>query len=215
MFDGGAGLRGGSSHWPVGAVLEHRALRGAMAFVRRVATGGTLAIRVLATGVLLVVGLPLLTVLLYVLGYPATPVPLPIVILVDGLQLIIVAYAVVVGAQLVAYAAAAVARFGRRVPHPAAVALDERTQGEGVPAAPALSSDGWAILRDGSMRLADTIWMHERRGRPEFGPAALAYVRDAVTLELEHRRRAAALQRRAAELEAWTAQDSVVASERM
>ena len=214
MFDGGAGLRGGSSHWPVGAVLEHRVLRGAMAFVRRVATGGTLAIRVLATGVLLVVGLPLLTVLLYVLGYPATPVPLPIVILVDGLQLIIVAYAVVVGAQLVAYAAAAVARLGRRVPHPAPAALDERTQGEGGPAAPA-SSAGWAILRDGSMRLADMIWMHERRGRPEFGPAALAYVRDAVTLELEHRRRAAALQRRAAELEAWTAQDSVVASERM
>ena len=41
---------------------------------------------------------------------------------------------------------------------------------------------------------------------PEFGPAVLAYVRDAVVADVEHRRRAAALQRRAAELEAVTEQ---------
>jgi hypothetical protein len=190
-------------------------LGGPVAIVRRLVTGGTLAIRVLVTGILLFVGLPLLTVFLYVLGYPATRVPTPMVIVVDGLQVLIVAYALIVGVQLVASAAAAVTRTDRTASRPAPPAWDERLPGKALGAASGSSSDGWAALRDWTLRLTELIWLQEQRGRPEFGPAALAYLRDAVTLEVEYRRRSAALRRRAAELETWTAQDSVVASERM
>jgi len=214
MFGADANLRGGSPHAPVGAALGRRALSGAMVIARRVASAGTLAIRVLAVGTLLVVGLPLLTVLLYSLGYPATPVPQPIVIFVDGVQLLIIAYALLIGVQLVAYAGALVTRFGRSATR-AAPAPDVRAPGGEVRVASASSSQGWAALRDGARRLADMIWAQEQRGRPEFGPAALAYVRDAVTVEVEHRRHAAVLQQRGAELETWIGQDSVVASERM
>ncbi len=215
MLRSDANLRSGSSRRRAAAGPKQRVLGGAVAIVTRVMSGGTLAIRVLATGILLFVGLPMLTVFLYLLGYPARRVPLPIVILVDGLQLVIVAYAVVVGAQLVAHAATAVTRFGRGAPRAAPAAWNERTQREALGAVSRSSSGGWAVLREGALRLADLIWLQERRGRPEFGPAALAYVRDAVTLELEYRRRAAALRRRALELETWATQDSVVASERM
>jgi hypothetical protein len=154
-------------------------------------------------------------VFLYFLGYPARRVPLSIVILVDGLQLLIVAYAVAVGAQLVTHAAGALTRLKRGAPRAAPAAWDEWTDREPLGAASRTPSDGWAVLREEAFRLADLIWLQERRGRPEFGPAALAYVRDAVTLKLEYRRRAAALHQRALELETWAAQDSVVASERM
>jgi hypothetical protein len=214
MFGEDANLRGGSSHAPAGAVLARRAVSGAIAIARRVATAGTLAIRLLAAGILLVVGLPLLTVLLYSLGYPATPVPLPIVILVDALQVLIVAYAIVAGVQFLAYAGMAVTRFGRSASR-LAPPPDERAPGGEVRATSDSASLGWAALRQGALRLADMIWEQEQHGRAEFGPAALAYVRDAVTLEVEHRRQAAVLERRAGELEAWIAQDSVVASERM
>lgn len=190
-------------------------LGGALAMVRRVATGGTLAVRLLAAGGLLIVGLPVLTILLYMWGYPATPVPRLVVILVDGLQVLIVAYALVVAAQVVFHAAVVVARFGGLVPRRAPSARDERMLREEVQALSAQPADRWTGLREWSLRLADLIWLHELRGRREFGPAALAYVRDAVMLELEHRARTEALQRRAAELEAWISQDSVVASERM
>ncbi len=204
MFGDDADLRGGSSHWPARARPGQRVLGGAIAIVRRVATGGTLAIRLLATGILLVVGLPILTMLLYLWGYPATPVPPPIVILVDGLQLLIVVYAVVVGAQLVAYGAAVLTQFARRTPLQVPRPWGAGTLSEEVRPASASPSDGWAGLREWSHRLANMIWLQERRGRLEFGPAALAYVRDAVMLELEYRRRAEALERRAAELEGWT-----------
>ena len=215
MLGENAGLRGGSSHGRASTRPGQRAFSGLAAILKWVLTGGTLAIRVLATGILLAVGLPILTMVLYVWGYPVTPVPRPIVILVDGLQLLIVAYAVVVGAQLVVYAAVAVVRFGRRVPRTVPATLETRAPSADVGAVPGSSSAGWAALREATLRLADMIWLQERRGRAEFGPAALAFIRDAVLLELEHRRRTAALERRAAELESWTAQDSVVASDRM
>lgn len=214
MFGEDADLRAGSSHSPALAARGRRALSGATLIVGRVAGAGTLGIRLLAAGTLLVVGLPLLTVLLYSAGYPATPVPLPIVLLADGLQLLIVAYALVVGAQLVAYAGLAVTRFGRSGARPMETSGERAPAGE-VRAAPASPSDGWTVLREEAVRLADMIWRQEQRGRPEYGPAALALVRETVALEVEHRRRTAVLQRRAAELEAWIAQDSVVASERM
>lgn len=207
--------RGGSSQRPAGAAWGQGVLIRLGTIVRKAVTGGTLAIRLLATGILLVMGLPLLSMLLYIWGYPATPVPLLLVVLVDGLQLLIVAYAVVVGAQLVAYAAVTAQRMRGAAPGRGRAAWGERPFSSESRAAYASSHDGWTNLREWSVRLADMIWLQEQRGRSEFGPAALAYVRDAVTVELEHRRRAAALERRAAELEAWTGQDSVVASERM
>jgi hypothetical protein len=206
--------RGGSSQRPAGAAWGQGVLVRGGTIVRKAVTGGTLAIRLLATGILLVIGLPLLSMLLYIWGYPTTPVPPLLVVLVDGLQLLIVAYALVVGAQLVAYAAATAQRMRRGAPGRRAVWRQRPFSSEGR-AASASSHDGWTTLREWSVRLADMIWLQEQRGRSEFGPAALAYVRDAVTVELEHRRRAAALERRVAELEARTGQDSVVASERM
>lgn len=210
-----ANLRGGSAHRRPVAGQTQGVLGGAVAIVTRATGAGTLAIRVLASGILLFLGLPILTVSLYFLGYPARRVPLPIVIFVDGLQLLIVAYAVAVGAQLVAHAAAAVTRLRRGAPRGVRAKWDEWTEREPLGAASRSPSDGWAVLRAEAFRLADLIWLQERRGRPEFGPVALAYVRDAVTLQLEYRRRAAALHQRALELETWAAQDSVVASERM
>lgn len=214
MLGEDAGRRGGSSQQAVAAwgpgVLVHVG-----AIVRTAVTAGTLGIRVLATGILLVIGLPLLSMLLYIWGYPARAVPLPLVVLVDGLQLLIVAYAAVIGAQLVTYAAAVLPRVSRDAPGRSRSAWAEPPFSRQVRATSMSPHDGWATLREWSVRLADMIWLQEQRGRSEFGPAALAYVRDAVAVELEHRRRAAALQRRAAELEAWTGQDSVVASERM
>ncbi len=216
MLGGDAELRGRASRRPVGAGRGPRGLGRAVAIARRVATGGTLALRLLATGILLFVGLPILTMLLYIWGYPATPVPPLVVILVDVLQLLIVAYAVVVGAQLVTYAAVVATQFGRGARRRAPAAWGERTLSEEVRAKSAEPSAGWAGVREWPQRLVEMIWLQEQRGRPEFGSAALAYVHDAVTVELEHRRRAEALDRRAAELEAWTTrQDSVVASERM
>lgn len=215
MFGGDADHRGRSSHDSASAVVGRNVLAGAVAIVGRAATTGSLAIRLLAAGILLVVGLPVLTLLLYIWGYPATPVPPLIVILVDGLQLLIAAYAVVVAVQLVVYADVVLTRFGRRTPRRPPAEWDERSLRGEVRTPAARPAGSWKGLREWSLRLANLIWLQELRGRPDFGPAALACVRDGVTLELAHRRHTKALERRAAELEAWIAQDSVVASERM
>jgi hypothetical protein len=56
-------------------------------------------------------------------------------------------------------------------------------------------------LRALSLSLAEAIWEQERNGRAVPGQAILDYIRDAVTAELEYRRRASTLERRLTDLE--------------
>jgi len=157
---------------------------GAAAIARVVLTRGTLTTRLFVAGTLLLVGLPVLTILVYIWGYPSTPVPLFVVVLVDGLQVLIVLNGIVVVAQLAM-------ETGIRVPRPAG----HRSQ-----SAP-LRRSGPVGLRELCLSLVEAIWKLERNGRAVPDQAVLNYIRDAVTAELEHRRRAAALERRLAELE--------------
>jgi hypothetical protein len=190
-------LHNASARLRFAAGLASRLLGRAIAAVRKVVTGGTLAIRLMVAGTLLVAGLPLLTILLYIWGFPATSIPMPIVVLVDGLQVLIILNAIVVVAQLVVRSGVSVPRVsGRR-------RLKDEEQK--FPASPRSSPVG---VREWSLTLADIIWQQERRGRPEFSPAALAYVRDAVIVELDHRRCAEALAERALELELLLAERS-------
>ncbi len=162
---------------------------GTAAIMRGVLTRGTLTTRLLVAGTLLLVGLPLLTILVYVRGYPSTPVPL-VVVLVDGLQVLIILNAFVVMGQLVL-------ETGIRVPRPASKRSEIREDDE----ASALRRRRSGGLRELSLNLAEVIWELERRNRTVPRQAILDYIRDAVTAELEHRRRASALERRLAELE--------------
>jgi hypothetical protein len=154
-------------------------------------TRGTLAARLVVAGTLLLVGLPALTIAVYVLGYPTTPVPPAVVVLVDGLQLLIVLNAVVVVAQLARGA-------GIRI-H-----WTQRTQmrmaNVGKPGA-RFHRSGPTELNVLSFTLVEMIWAQERNGHPVLDQAVLDYIRDAVTVELEHRRRVSTLERRLAALE--------------
>lgn len=196
MIHGDVDLHGAPGR--LGAGSGWRALGPAIAAVRNGVTGGTLAIRLMVAGTLLVAGLPLLTILLYIWGFPATSIPVPIVVLVHGLQLLIILNAIVVVAQLVVQSGVKLPRVSeKRVP---------RSEKRTFLASPRSHSEG---LREWSLTLADILWQQEgQRGRPEFSRAALAYVRDAVTVELEHRRRAEVLAERALALESLLAESS-------
>ncbi len=154
-------------------------------------TGGTLATRLVVAGALLVVGLPALTILVYVWGYPSTPVTLPLVYLADGLQVLIVLNAIVVAAQLVGRSAIRVPWMSGR-----------RTQTvEAREASLPLRRSGPMRLRELCLGLVEMIWEQERKSGAVLGPAVLDYLRDAVTAELEHRRRRDVLAQRLAQLE--------------
>ncbi len=155
----------------------------AVAKVNALLTGGAPATRVLVAGALLVVGLPVLTILVYVWGYPSTPVPPALVVSIDGLQILIILNAIMVAFQLAATQI--------RVPK---VFRKHRQMAEAREIGP-------AGLRELSFDLAEMIWEHERGGRSTLGPAILDYVHDAVTAELGHRRRRQILERRLVELE--------------
>ena len=136
------------------------------------------------------VALPVLTILVYVWGYPSSPVPLPLVVLVDVLQALIVFNAVLVVAQLV----------GTRIRVPwVSGRHNQRADTREAPLPPRRS--GPEGLRELSLRLAEMIWEQERNRGAVLGPAVLDYVRDAVTAELDHRRRREALEQRLANLE--------------
>ena len=162
---------------------------GTAAVIRGVLTRWTLTTRLLVAGTLLLVGLPLLSILVYVRGYPATPVPLTVV-LVDTLQVLIILNAFVVIGQLVL-------ETGIRPPRLASKLSQIRDDEASAPLRRSRSGE----LRELSLSLAEGIWELERKGRAVPRQAVLDYIRDAVTAELEHRRRASALERRLAELE--------------
>ncbi len=165
--------------------------RGAIAIVRTLLAGGTLATRLMVAGTLLLVGLPVLTILVYVWGYPWSPGPLPLVVLVDGLQVLIVLSAIVVVAQLVAGTRIR----ARRVPSRHRETVETRE----TPLPP--QRNGPTGLREFSLRLAEMIWEQERKNSAVVGAAVLDCVREAVTAELEHRRRMHVLEQRLANLE--------------
>jgi hypothetical protein len=168
-----------------------QALGGVVGISKKLLTRGTLATRLLVAGILLLVGLPVLTILVYVWGYQPNAVPVPVVVLVDGLQLLIVLNAAVVVSQLAASTGIRVRRIART-----------RRQTREVATAPALlQRSATAGLHELSLSLAEQIWKMERGGRGALGETVLEYVRDAVTVELEHRRHAAALEQRLADLE--------------
>lgn len=164
---------------------------GAIAIVRRLLAGGTLATRLVVAGTLLLVGLPALTILVYVWGYPSSPVPLPLVVLVDGLQVLIVLSGIVVVAQLVAGTGIRV----RGMPGRHRQTVETRE----TPLPP--QRRGPTGLQEFSLRLAEMIWEQERKSSAVVGPAVLDCVREAVTAELEHRRRLHVLEQRLANLE--------------
>jgi hypothetical protein len=163
----------------------------AIAKVTAFLTRGTPATRLLAAGILLAVGLPVLTILVYVWGYPSSPIPPAVVVSVGGLQVLIVLNAIVVVFQLVGGKRIRVSRVSsrhRRVAAAREIPLPiERSEPAG--------------LRQLSLSLAEMLWEHEQRGQFALGPAILDYVHDAVTAELVHRRRRSILERRLAELE--------------
>lgn len=155
-----------------------------LAILRALLTGGSLTTRLVVAGTLLAVGLPLLSIMLYVWGYPVSPVPLALVVIVDGLQVLIVVNAIVVAAQLIAGA-------GLRVPRRADTRPVRLPARESQPRG----------LREWSRSLAEMIWEQERRSGTALAEAVLAYVRDAVTVELEHRRRTDAIEHQMSKLE--------------
>ena len=217
MRDAGDNGRGGGRRVHAPGAL--RPFGAATTLVQLATGGGTLPVRTLAAGILLTVGLPALTLVVYLWDYPSALVRWPLVALVDALQLLIVAYAVVIGAQVLAYARTAATRARRGVPAMTVCGAlprgDRASPTALVPSAATLPRAGLVVLREWSVQLANQIWTREQHAGAELHRAVLACIRDGVTLELEHRRRSAALERRAAELEAWIPQDSVVASERM
>jgi hypothetical protein len=159
----------------------------AIAIVKTLLTWGTLATRLLVAGTLLMVGLPALTTLAYILGYPSTPVH-PLVYLVDGLQALIVLNALVVVAQLVAWSRIWVP--GRRA----------QTVAAGEAPLPVQRS-GPMVLQELCRDLIEMIWAEEQKSSAVLGPAVLDYVRDEVTAEVERRRRWEALEQRLAQIE--------------
>jgi hypothetical protein len=163
-----------------------------VAAARPFLTRGTLAARLVIAGTLLLVGLPALTIVVYGLGYPTAPVPLAVVVLVDGLQLLIVLNAAVVVAQLARGA-------GIRIPWTRRTHM--RMANVGKPRA-RFHGSGPTELHVLSFALVEMIWEEERNGRPGLDQAVLDYIREAVTVELEHRRRVATLEQRLAALEA-------------
>lgn len=56
-------------------------------------------------------------------------------------------------------------------------------------------------LKEMVHQMADSIWEHEQRTKQRTEDAVLTYVRDAVSAELEYRRRVTDLDRRLVELE--------------
>ena len=181
MIRGSVGLRGAPTITPP--------FNGAIA--RVFLAGRTLATRLVVAGALLVAGLPVLTILVYVWGYPSSPVPIPLVVLVDGLQVMIVLYAVVIVAQFVAGTGIRVSWVSGR----------HNQMADAREAPLPVRRRGPVGLRELSLRLAEMIWEQERNRRAVLGPAILDYVRDAVTAELEHRRTRDALEQRLARLE--------------
>ena len=165
---------------------------GAVAVRARVLlTRGTLTTRLVLAGILLLVGLPVLTILIYVWGYPSAPVPRAAVVAVDTFQVLIVLNAIVVIAQLA---------LETRIRYPSVVGTPSRMREVSETSAPAQHS-GPIGLRALSLSLAEAIWEQERNGRAVPGQAILDYIRDAVTAELEYRRRVSTLERRLADLE--------------
>ena len=154
-------------------------------------TRGTLTTRLLIAGILLLIGLPVLTILIYVWGYPSAPVPRAAVVVVDSLQVLIVLNAIVVIAQLA---------LETRIRFPGVVDNPSRMREVSETSAPSQHS-GPIGLRALSLSLAEAIWERERNGRAVPGQAILDYIRDGVTAELEYRRRASALERRLTDLE--------------
>ncbi|HET9000589.1 MAG TPA: hypothetical protein VFP86_13170 [bacterium] len=154
-------------------------------------TRGTLTTRLVLAGILLLVGLPVLTILIYVWGYPSAPVPRAAVVVVDTFQVLIVLNAIVVIAQLA---------LETRIRYPWVVGTPSRMREVSGTSAPAQHS-GPIGLRALSLSLAEAIWEQERNGRAVPGQAILDYIRDAVTAELEYRRRVSTLERRLADLE--------------
>jgi hypothetical protein len=174
-----------------GAVTVIPPLDGAVTVAKLLLTRPALSTRLLVAGVLLLVGLPALTILVYVWGYPSTTVPLPVAIVVDGLQLLIVLNALVAVSQLLT-------GIGIRMPW----AASERTRkGKSGVASTPVRRNGPVGLHALSLDLAESIWEHERNGHSTLGQSILDYIRDAVVAELEHRRRTSALERRLSELE--------------
>jgi hypothetical protein len=167
------------------------ALYGVIGLSKMLLTRGTLATRLVIAGILLLLGLPALTILVYVWSYQPAAVPFPVVVLVDGLQLLIVLYAVVVVSQFVASTGTRVRWISRK--------RGQTREGRMTPALPQRSST--AGLPELSLSLAEMIWKMERERRGALGEAVLDYIRDAVTVELEHRRTAAAMELRLAALE--------------
>jgi len=161
---------------------------GVIARLTTLLTGGTLATRLVVAGTLLMVGLPVLTILVHVWGYPPTPVTLPLVYLADGLQVLIVLNALVIAAQLVGRSRIRVPWVSSR--RPQAVGAGEALR--------PLRRSGPVELRELCVDLAVRIWEQERKSGAVLGPVVLDYIRDAVTTELEHRRRKDVLERRLA-----------------
>ena len=162
---------------------------GPLTVMKAVVTGGTLATRLLVAGALLLVGLPGLSILVYLLGSPPTPAPIPLLVVVDSVQVLIVLNALVVVGQLLV-----------EVRRRRFLLADSRR-----PIAPVsragVSVDRPKGLQELCVELTEMIWEHERHARSGLDDAVLAYVRDAVTAEVERRRRRVVLDQRLAELE--------------
>ncbi len=156
--------------------------------MKAVVTGGTLATRLLIAGALLLVGLPVLTILVYLWDSAPTP-PIPLVVVVDSLQLLIVLNALVVVGQLLVGVRR---RRSSLADSPRPIA---QVSWAGV------SVDRPKGLRELCAELTEMIWERERHARSGLDHAVLAYVRDAVTVEVERRRRRVVLDQRLAELE--------------
>jgi hypothetical protein len=161
---------------------------GPLTVMKAVVTGGSLATRLLISGALLLVGLPVLTILVYLWGSPPTPAPIPLLVLVDSLQVLIVLNALVVVGQLLVGVRRRSSLADSRMP-------DARVSWAGV------SVDRPKSLQELCVELTEMIWEHERHARSGLDHAVLAYVRDAVTVEVERRRRRVVLDQRLAELE--------------
>ncbi len=154
---------------------------GALAVTKALVTGGTLATRLLIAGALLLVGLPVLTILVYLWSSPPTPAPIPLLVVVDGLQVLIVLNALVVVGQLL-------------------VGVRRRRSNAQV-SWTGVSKNRPKSLQELCVELTEMIWEHERQTRSGLDHAVLAYVRDAVTVEVERRRRRVVLDQRLADLE--------------
>jgi hypothetical protein len=165
------------------------------------ANASRLPTRLLIAGSLLVVVFPALGGLAAALGYPAASLPAPVVIVLGGLQFLIVLYAVMVVVQLAVAVGAAVSSAiekWRRGGTVAATAKDDATtRGQ-------VSGSMRRDLKVLTRQLTEMIWEQEQHGRGPLERAILGYVYDAVSTEIEHRRRRRELERRWGELETQT-----------